>query len=220
MKLGESLDVGFCSGFEETCNRVINKSKVVYCSKHREKLLQARRNGRQEFAIGNSSLREGVPMNLNQKKSGIRDVSNHATYRIGSETVVAEGLKVKLLSPLKPTVQSANAKEIQTILNSNLPAAKNIRIMFGVEEKELDPANLQVFGPNLLKKMGGNPFLRDDLQLTPTKASPQKTQDGASPSTPSHTNRLLPKREVINDSPIYKRKRVDSDSSDIELEIQ
>jgi hypothetical protein len=205
MKLGESVDCGFCSGFEEKCNQVINKAKVLYCRKHREKLIQSKRNARQEFASGNSSLREGEPIDLNKKKVAVREVSNHATYRIGSETIVAEGFKVKLLSPLKPTVQAANSKEIKSILNSNLPGSKHVRMLFGMEDQEVDPAQLQVFGPSLLKKMGGNPFLREELQLTPTKGSPRKRTVTESPGTPTQT----PK----------KSKNADLSDSDLELEI-
>lgn len=233
MRLGDSLDLGICPGYNEKCYRVINKNKNLYCRKHREKIVQEKRNARQEFATGNSSLREGKPEEQ-RKKSTVRDISNHATYRIGSETIVAEGVRVKLLSPLKPTVQSADPKEIQYIINSNVPAAKNIRMMFGIEEKDVDAPNVQVFGPSLLKKMGGNPFLKDELQLTPTKGSPEgrdRTTSGT-PSTPTRTpkksGQQMQKRSNDSDddleleilAPFKTQKKPKQDSSDVELEIE
>jgi hypothetical protein len=228
MKLGESYDIGICSGFEEKCNRVINKSKFIYCKKHREEIIQKKRNDRQEFATGNSSLKEGKPELPRPKQNPTRDISNYATYRIGSETVVAEGHKVKLLSPLKPTVQQAKAKDIQCIINSNIPAAKNIRMLFGFE-KEAENVNVDVFGPTLLKKMGGNPFLREELQLTPTKGSPsnRKRTNSDSPSTPSRTPTKLrhaPKVQSDDDLELEilapSAKKGKTESSDVELEIE
>jgi hypothetical protein len=135
---------------------------------------------------------------------------------------------VKLLSPLKPTVQQAKAKDIQCIINSSVPAAKNIRMLFGVE-KETENINVQVFGPSLLKKMGGNPFLRDELQLTPTKGSPssRKRTNSDSPSTPSRTPTKMrhnPRVESEDDLELEilapSAKKTKTESSDVELEIE
>jgi hypothetical protein len=162
LKLGESVDLGICPGYKEKCIRVVDKSLNELCPLHRQKMYDDSRLKRQEFASGTSKVHEGVPIDHTAKKVVLRSHESYATYRIGSETVVAEGNSVKVLSPLKPTVQAADAKDIKRILQSNAPAAKPLRKVFGVEKEEKE-VNVDVFSREQLKKLGGNPFIRDGI---------------------------------------------------------
>lgn len=112
MKLGNSVDLGFCEGTQQQCKEIVDLRYGLHCSAHRTKLYFEAKSKRQEFVVGNSIFHEGAPKDKTQKVMKERNHKCNATYRIGSRVIVACGFQAEVKSPPKPTVQKSNQNEM------------------------------------------------------------------------------------------------------------
>ncbi|KAJ3259280.1 minichromosome maintenance- protein [Boothiomyces macroporosus] len=159
MEIGKSVDLGFCSGGgKEQCKQFLDRRAAKYCAAHQVAIYQQARNKRQEFATGDRLFTVGNPENKHEKKKAFRQHDRNASYQIGKHTIVAQGNSVQIYNPPKqPSERILTEKEkagIAMILNSNSHGGKVYRKMMGIEE---DENRVNVFGPNALMKMGGDP---------------------------------------------------------------
>jgi hypothetical protein len=133
LKLGSSLDLSVCK-FQQ-CQKICNSNLTQYCEKHSNELYLDKKHKRQEFAQGDSVFRQGVPIDKTKKQILEREYENNATYRLNGQTIVCVGSQSMAKEAPKQTIQKSNREEIEKIIGLNIPAAENIRIVFGQEKK-------------------------------------------------------------------------------------
>ncbi|KAJ3363988.1 minichromosome maintenance- protein, partial [Kappamyces sp. JEL0680] len=107
--IGKSVDLGWCK--QHDCTETIDLGlKAVYCPEHRDGNYRAARHQRQELAVGNSLFQVGPPAVHTKEKR--RTMGWQGLYKIGSDLVAAEGYRVSVREPLKPTTQRAGQDQM------------------------------------------------------------------------------------------------------------
>ncbi|KAJ3043777.1 minichromosome maintenance- protein [Rhizophlyctis rosea] len=120
MKVGDSLDFGFCKGYQrdgERCRQVVNTRHSDRCDEHALAVQKTARLHRQEFASGNAFITIGDPLKkgtMTGKQSGYRpsslDTSTTYTFPSG-HAFCADGTDVRDLKPCRGKPSTAADKE-------------------------------------------------------------------------------------------------------------
>ncbi|KAJ3089772.1 hypothetical protein HK102_005535 [Quaeritorhiza haematococci] len=192
MKLGTSIDLGFCKGTRkdgQKCTMHLDMRDGDFCPYHVLNGLKRGKIGRQEFASSTAGIILGDPMkahreNLKSKRKHINGSSDadgrrgtNGTYVFenglrttshGAEIRPATGL-AKKTTKQDPAEEAEEKALLDSLMSSHSAGARYLKALHGSPNPSLsDDAkspNKLGFSTNALRKMGFNPITGEDIIL-------------------------------------------------------